>query len=62
MAHLILKDQHFHSEISLKRQETKQLLFLCRQQEVKEWIEEVLQIKLPHDDLYVKNAFICTPF
>lgn len=37
------------TEITLKRTSTQQLALLCKQQEAKEWIEEVLGISLGKD-------------
>lgn len=43
-----------NSTQTLKRKTSKQLTFLCKQQEAKEWIEAITKTKLV-DDLHVKN-------
>ncbi len=52
-------DQNLQRDLSaatLKRKTSKQLTFLCKQQEAKEWIEAVTKLEL-NEDLHV-NPFL----
>lgn len=44
--------------LTLKRKSSRNLEFLLKQQEAREWIEETLNIKIKQDDLYVKIILI----
>lgn len=46
------------THLSLKRKAIRKLQFYCQQQEAKEWIEEVLNIKIKSESLQVIFKFI----
>jgi len=65
---VVLKDQFLQTkmttqggEITLKRTSTKELLYQCKAQEAKEWIEAVLEEKLKgnFEDLIRDGVILC---